>query len=149
MNETALLTHYVALGSILFALGLAGFLVRRNVILMFLCVELMLQGVSLCLIGWGRLHDVWDGQTFVTFIIAVAACEAGIALVLVLMLCQYADVLDITRWQAAREPGTAAFVDCEVPEDTGGVVHRPWPSLTSAGLRPEADPQKEMVRPHV
>ncbi|MEM8679409.1 MAG: NADH-quinone oxidoreductase subunit NuoK, partial [Planctomycetota bacterium] len=71
----ALLQHYLAIGAILFGIGLAGFLVRRNLIVMFLCVEMMLQGVSLSVIAWGRFHGDWSGQTLVIFIITVAACE--------------------------------------------------------------------------
>ena len=55
---------------------MVGFLVRRNVIVMFLCAEMMLQGVSLSLVAWGRHHHNWDGQSLVIFVIAVAACEA-------------------------------------------------------------------------
>ena len=62
MPETALLQNYLMLGSLLFGIGMIGFLVRRNVIVMFLCAEMMLQGVSLTLIAWGRYHDSWDGQ---------------------------------------------------------------------------------------
>ena len=84
MNETALLHNYLTLGAILFGLGLIGFTVRRNIIVMFLCAELMLQGVSLNLVAWGRHHNDWGGQALVVFIITIAACEAVIALVLIL-----------------------------------------------------------------
>src|SRR3982750_217688 len=56
MGDEAMLHNYLILGAILFALGLVGFVVRRNMIVMFLCAEMMLQGVSLNLIGWGRYH---------------------------------------------------------------------------------------------
>ncbi|MEM7312117.1 MAG: NADH-quinone oxidoreductase subunit NuoK, partial [Planctomycetota bacterium] len=111
MNELGMLQCYLALGAILFGLGLAGFLIRRNLIVMFLCAEMMLQGVSLSLIAWGRFHDAWDGQMLVVFIITVAACEAGIALVLVLMLAERAGNLDIASWQQSREEGWSPFVD--------------------------------------
>jgi NADH-quinone oxidoreductase subunit K len=117
MNETALLHNYLTLGAILFGLGLIGFTVRRNIIVMFLCAELMLQGVSLNLVAWGRHHNDWGGQALVVFIITIAACEAGIALVLILMLAKQAGNLDITSWQSVREDGTEAFVDREIPED--------------------------------
>ena len=80
----AWLQNYLLLGTVLFALGLTGFLVRRNLIVMFLCAEMMLQGVSLSLVAWGRFHGNWSGQVLVVFVITVAACEAGIALALVL-----------------------------------------------------------------
>ena len=92
VNEVSLLYNYLAVGGVLFALGLIGFLVRRNMIVMFLCAEMMLQGVSINLIGWGRYHGslglsgAWGGQMLVIFIITIAACEASLAMVLVLML---------------------------------------------------------------
>ena len=61
MNELSLLYNYLMVGAILFALGLVGFLTRRNLIVMFLCAEMMLQGVSLTLIGFGRCGQ--DGRS--------------------------------------------------------------------------------------
>lgn len=86
MHELALLQNYLIVGGILFAIGLIGFLVRRNMIVMFLSAEMMLQGVSVSLVAWGRFHNDWGGQSLTLFIIAVAACEAGIALALILSL---------------------------------------------------------------
>ena len=112
MNETALLYNFLAVGGVLFALGLVGFLVRRNMIVMFLCAEMMLQGVSVSLVGFGRYHNDWGGQMLVVFIITVAACEAGLAMALILMLAQRAGKLDSTTWQDLREEG--------LPEDAYG-----------------------------
>jgi len=140
VNEVALLQCYLTIGAILFGLGMAGFLVRRNMIVMFLCAEMMLQGISLSLISWGRFHNNWDGQMFVIFIITVAACEAGIALVLILMLCQKVGNLDIASWQSSREEGWTPFVDKEVPEEMDPAEN--WPSLTPAGVRPEKEPSR-------
>lgn len=137
MNETSLLFNYLSVGAILFALGLVGFLVRRNMIVMFLCAELMLQGVSVSLIGWGRYHADWGGQMLVIFMITVAACEAGIALALILMLSQRTGKLDSTVWQDLREEGLPAYVDREVPEERA--ADQVWPTLTPAGRRPEID----------
>ena len=75
MPETALLQNYLLLGGLLFGIGMIGFLVRRNVIVMFLCAEMMLQGVSLSLVAWARFHNDFGGQMLVVFIIAVAACQ--------------------------------------------------------------------------
>ena len=81
--EIHLLENYLLIGGLLFAIGLVGFLSRRNMIVMFLAAEMMLQGVSVSLVGWGRFHDDWGGQMLVIFILTVAACEAAIALALV------------------------------------------------------------------
>ncbi len=93
--EVAMLVNYLVVGAMLFALGAAGFVVRRNLILMFLCVEMMLQGVSLSLAAWGRYHNDFGGQMVVLFIIAVAACEAAIGLALVLVLFRRKGNLDV------------------------------------------------------
>src|SRR5687767_15992792 len=116
MNETAVLYNYLAVGAILFALGLIGFLTRRNMIVMFLCAEMMLQGVSISLVAFGRFHNDWGGQMLVLFIITVAACEAAIAMALILMLAQRSGKLDSAAWQDLREEGQPPFVDRAVPE---------------------------------
>ncbi len=85
-DRLAALQSFLSIGAVLFGVGLIGFLSRRNMIVMFLSAEMMLQGVSLSLVAWGRYHNDLGGQMLVVFIIAVAACEAAIALALVLML---------------------------------------------------------------
>src|SRR5262249_14369221 len=80
------LLSYLIVGAILFVLGMIGFLTRRNLILMFLCAEMMLQGVAINLITFARHHGNLHGQVFTLFIITVAACEAALALALILML---------------------------------------------------------------
>jgi NADH-quinone oxidoreductase subunit K len=142
-----MLQHYLLVGAILFGLGLAGFLVRRNLIVIFLCAEMMLQGVSLSLTAWGAYHNTWDGQLLVVFIITVAACEAAIALALILMLCRRVGSLDVTQWQQIREAGTAPFVDVEIPEEKLADEH--WPTLTPAGIEPEPNLQEQLYRSHV
>ena len=137
MNELSLLYNYLLVGAILFVLGLVGFLTRRNLIVMFLCAEMMLQGVSLTLIGFGRFHSDWGGQMLVIFIITVAACEAGIALALILMLAQRAGKLDSAIWQDLREEGQPAYVDRRVPEEIAD--DHTWPTLTPAGREPVPD----------
>ncbi len=148
MTEPELLHGYLIIGALLFGIGLTGFLVRRNLIVMFLGAEMMLQGVSLSLIAWGRFHDDWGGQMLVIFIITVAACEAGLGLVLILMLARQAGNLDIASWQSSREEGIAPFIDEEVPEERDADRQR-WPSLTPAGVEPAIDPQEQMHRSHV
>ena len=83
-----ILINYLIIGAALFAIGMLGFLARRNMIVMFLCAEMMLQGVSVSLVAWGRWHNDWGGQMLVIFILTVAACEAAIALALFLSLYQ-------------------------------------------------------------
>jgi len=137
MHEQALLHNYMIVGGIVFALGLVGFIARRNIIVMFLCAEMMLQGVSLTLVAFSRYHNDWGGQMMVIFIVTVAACEAAIALALVLMLFRRAGSPDIAYWQLTREANQAPFVDTELPESLSPPEQ--WPRLTPAGVEPQQD----------
>ncbi len=74
------LSWYMILASILFAIGVCGFLTRRNIIIMFLSIELMLNAVNLNLVALSHFLDSMDGQIFTFFIITVAAAEAAIGL---------------------------------------------------------------------
>jgi NADH-quinone oxidoreductase subunit K len=147
MNEAALLQNYLVVGGLLFGIGLLGFIVRRNMIVMFLCAEMMLQGVSVTAIAFGRYHNDWGGQMLVIFIIAVAAAEAGIALALILMLFHKSGTLDMAFWQDMREEGQPAFVDRGVPEERA--EDRVWPILTPAGIEPEVDQEEQRHRSNV
>ena len=147
MNELVLLQNYQLIAALLFGIGLVGFLVRRNMIIMFLCAELMLQGVSLSLVAFGRYHNDWGGQMLVIFIIAVAAAEAGIALALILMLFQRSQSLDATFWQELREEGQPPYVDRGVPAQRP--ERRVWPRLTPAGVAPETEQDEQLHRSRV
>jgi NADH-quinone oxidoreductase subunit K len=126
--------HYLAVGAILFCLGLIGFLARRNLIVMFLSAELMLQGVTLNLVAFSRLHTNLHGQVFTLFVIAVAACEAGIALALFLTLYRRKRSLDVSLWQALREPGLPETTDADpLPAEP---KEDPLPTLPPAGVEP-------------
>jgi len=81
-----ILRDYLVVGAVLFALGMLGFLSRRNLIVMFLSAEMMLQGVAVSLVGFGRYHGTFTGQVFTIVILTVAACEASIALALIVIL---------------------------------------------------------------
>jgi NADH-quinone oxidoreductase subunit K len=147
MPDDILLQNYLILGILLMALGLIGFLVRRNMIIMFLCAEMMLQGVSLGAIAWGRYHNSWAGQSLMIFVIAVAACEAAIALALVLMLFRQSGSLDAVVWQEMREESQPAYHDERVPEERE--EDQVWPTLTPAGRRPADDVERERHRSRV
>ena len=128
------LENYLVVGAILFALGMVGFLARRNLIIMFLCAEMMLQGVAINLVAFARYRGNLQGQAFVLFIITVAACEAGIALALILMLYRSRRSLDVSVWQDLREPDQEPVVDEEpLPPPPR---EEPLPRLTPAGPEP-------------
>ena len=82
-----LLEHYVLLSSIIFTIGAVGFLVRSNVLVQLMSIELMLNAVNLLLVAYNRVHtDDMNGQMFAFFIIAVAAAEVAVGLAIVLSL---------------------------------------------------------------
>jgi NADH-quinone oxidoreductase subunit K len=147
MNEAGLLQNSLLLGAALFCIGLVGFLCRRNMIVIFLCAEMMLQGVSVSLVAWGRWHNNWDGQVLVIFILTVAACEAALALALFLMMFQRRENLDIAAWDALREANLPAYVDHELPATSEPVPR--WPRLTPSGAEPAVDEEEITHRNHV
>jgi NADH-quinone oxidoreductase subunit K len=129
------LWHYLAVAAALFGIGLVGFLTRRNLITMFLCAEMMLQGVAINFVAFARYHGNLQGQVFVMFIVAVAACEAAVALAMFLMLYRRGKSLDSSDWQSLRELGVPPAVDADPlppPEPEPGDVRLP-----PAGVRPK------------
>jgi NADH-quinone oxidoreductase subunit K len=147
-NELTLLNNYLILGAVLFGIGATGFLSRRNMIVMFLSAEIMLQGVSLSLVAWSRFHNDFGGQSLVVFIIAVAACEAAIALALVVTLFQRRGNLDVAVWQALRESNQPPMTERLLPPEprAGG---EPLPHLSPAGVQPEIPREQTDYRPKV
>ena len=101
MDELAL-QHYLAVGAIMFGIGLIGFMTRRNLIVMFLCTELMFQGVAINLIAFGRFVGNMGGQAFVIFVLVIAAAEASLALGLVVLLFRTRNTLDADAWRELR-----------------------------------------------
>ncbi len=95
-------SEYIVLGSILFALGLVGFVSRRNLIVMFLSTEIMFQGVVVNVVAFARLHENLDGQSFALFLLVIAAVEAGLALGMVIMLHRRRATLDSEVWATMR-----------------------------------------------
>ena len=147
MNQLALLQNSLVVGAILFALGLVGILTRRNLIVMFLSAELMLQGISVSLVAWSRYHGDFGGQVLVIFVLTVAACEAAVALVFVLQAFARTGRLDSAAWQSLRESNLPRRVDRELPAvDT---VPPTFPRLTPAGVLPAADENDLLQREHV
>jgi|SRR5882724_7231866 len=96
------LAHYLVVSALLFSIGLIGFVTRRNLIIMFLCTELMFQGAGLAMIAFGRYHLNFTGQTFVIFILTVAAAEAAMALALVVLLFRRKESLSAEEWTEMR-----------------------------------------------
>ncbi len=104
-----MLIPYLLVGAALFTLGLIGFVTRRNLIIIFLCTELMFQGVVVNLVAFGRyplhagLSPTVDGQIFGLFLLVVAASEAAVALALVVLLYRCRGSLDADTWKLLKE----------------------------------------------
>src|SRR5438105_15484162 len=93
------LEHYLIVSGLLFALGLFGVIVRRNLLIIYMSLELMLNAANLALVAFSRFGTNLDGQVFVFFIITVAAAEVAVGLVLIVALYrqrQRAHVEDLT-----------------------------------------------------
>src|SRR5271166_5178506 len=135
-----LLRNYLLVGAALFTLGMLGFLSRRNLIVMFLSSEMMLQGTALTLIAFGRYHGNLTGQVFTIVILTIAACEASIALALFVILYNRRSSLDVTLWQDIRDPDVAATPVSDAVEEAEPVEAAPgpesYPHLVPAGIEP-------------
>ena len=96
-------TYYLVLSAVLFTLGAAGVLIRRNALVMFMSVEMMLNAVSLTLITYSRSLGNIDGQVFVLLVMAVAAAEVAVGLAIVVSLFRHkettdVDEMDLLKW---------------------------------------------------
>ncbi|MGO8929653.1 MAG: NADH-quinone oxidoreductase subunit NuoK [Limisphaerales bacterium] len=93
------LEHYLVVSMLLFCLGLVGVIVRRNLLVIYMSLELMLNAANLALVAFSRYTDSLDGQVFVFFVITVAAAEVSVGLALIVALYrkrQTAHVEDLT-----------------------------------------------------
>lgn len=103
MIETVPLEYYLILSAIFFGIGVIGVLTRRNAIIIFMCIELMLNSVNLTFVAFSSFLGDTAGQIFVFFVMAVAAAEAAIGLAIVLALFRnkksvYVDEVNILKW---------------------------------------------------
>ena len=80
------LTWYLVVSALIFAIGAGGVLVRRNPLVILLCIELMLNAANLALVGFSRMHGNMDGQMFALIVMVVAACEVAVGLGLIVAL---------------------------------------------------------------
>ncbi|HZQ94740.1 MAG TPA: NADH-quinone oxidoreductase subunit NuoK [Candidatus Sulfotelmatobacter sp.] len=96
------LSHYLALSAILFVLGVVGFVFRRNVITIFMCIELMLNAVNLAFIAFSRYLGNLEGQMFVFFVIVVAAAEAAVGLAIIIALYRTRETLSIDELDSMK-----------------------------------------------
>jgi len=91
------ISYYLVLSAILFGLGVVAFVFKRNIITIFMSIELMLNAVNLAFVAFARAHGQLDGLVFVFFVIVVAAAEAALGLAIVIMLAQNRQSLNVER----------------------------------------------------
>jgi NADH-quinone oxidoreductase subunit K len=91
------ISYYLVLSGVLFGLGVVAFIFKRNVITVFMSIELMLNAVNLAFVAFARAHRELDGLVFVFFVIVVAAAEAAVGLAIVIMMAQNRESLNVER----------------------------------------------------
>jgi NADH-quinone oxidoreductase subunit K len=89
------LTHYIWLSTTLFVIGVMGVLYRKNAIIVFMCIELMLNAVNVLLVAFSAYHGDGAGQVFVFFIMAVAAAEVAVGLAILIVIYHNTRTTDI------------------------------------------------------
>ncbi|MBN2319022.1 MAG: NADH-quinone oxidoreductase subunit NuoK [Acidobacteria bacterium] len=97
------LLHYLILSMLLFTVGAVGFIIKKNIISMFLCVELMLNAVNLSFVAFSSFLNQVDGQIIVFFVMVIAAVEAAVGLAITIVLYRNrgtlsADDTDTMKW---------------------------------------------------
>ena len=102
MDTALTLDHFLFVSGVLFAIGLAGVLIRRNMIVIFMCLELMLAAANLTLVAFSRFHTQsanpdYDGHVFLFFIITVAAAEVAVGLAIIIALFRAHGTADVTQ----------------------------------------------------
>ncbi|MCB1079685.1 MAG: NADH-quinone oxidoreductase subunit NuoK [Verrucomicrobiae bacterium] len=103
MDTGLTLNHFLAVSGVLFSIGLAGVLIRRNIIVIFMCLELMLSAANLTLVAFSRFHPAgnggpdYHGQVLLFFIITVAAAEVAVGLAIIVALFRARETTDVTQ----------------------------------------------------
>jgi NADH-quinone oxidoreductase subunit K len=97
------LEWFLAVSGLLFAIGMTGVLTRRNIFVIFMSAELMLNAVNVSLVAFSRFLNSMAGQSFVVFVLTIAAAEAAVGLALIVALQRRKDTVDIDQIQTLRQ----------------------------------------------
>src|SRR5687768_15009325 len=100
--DSVSITNYVLLAAVLFCIGVMGVLFRRNTIIIFMCIELMLNAVNLLLVAFSAMHSDPGGQVMVFFIMAVAAAEVAVGLAILVMIFRNINSVDINKLNSLK-----------------------------------------------
>ena len=96
-----MITRSLVLAAILFSIGAAGVVFRRNAIILFLCIELMLNAANLAFVAFSRTAGI-DGQVFVFFVMTVAAAEAAVGLAIIISIFRLTETVDMKNFNFLR-----------------------------------------------
>jgi len=96
-----MITDSLVLSAILFVVGTFGVLIRRNAIIMFLCIELQLNAVNLAFVAFSRMWGM-DGQVFVFFVMTVAAAEAAVGLAIIISIFRHYETVDVSNFNVLK-----------------------------------------------
>ena len=102
MRPDLLVEHALYLGLALFVVGAVGVFLRRNLITVFMCVELMLNAVNLTFVAFSRAHGTLDAQVLIFFVLTVAAAEAAVGLAIIIALQRHQDTLNVDAFNLLR-----------------------------------------------
>jgi len=95
-------SYYFALSAVLFALGALGVLIRRNAIIIFMSVELMLNAANLLFVAFARMYEALQGQIYVFFVISVAAAEVAVGLAIIVAIFRTKKSIDIDEMSSLK-----------------------------------------------
>ena len=96
------ISHFLILSAILFTVGVIGVLTRRNAIIIFMSIELMLNAVNVAFVAFARELNSMDGQMFVFFIMTVAAAEAGVGLAIIINIFKHKSSVDVDEFSLMK-----------------------------------------------
>ncbi|MFH2103353.1 MAG: NADH-quinone oxidoreductase subunit NuoK [Chloroflexota bacterium] len=96
------LSYYLALSAVLFSMGALGVLIKRNALIIFMSIELMLNAANLAFVALSRHFNILDGQIFVFFVIAVAAAEVAVGLALIVAIFRSKQTIDVDQLNSLK-----------------------------------------------
>ena len=102
MTSTLTLNHYLIVSGLLFALGIAGVIIRRNALVIYMALEMNLNAANLALIAFSKFNKIIDGQILVFFIIAIAAAEVAVGLAIIVALYRRKQTISVDELTTMR-----------------------------------------------
>lgn len=94
--------NYIILSVIIFCVGVFGVLIRRNLIIILMSIELMLSAVNIAFVSFSKTHGGLDGQAVVLLVFVIAACEAAVGMAIIVSLFRLRGTIDIGRWKELK-----------------------------------------------